>query len=164
MHERRALCERGLRVGDGRQLLVLDLDELRRVLGGGAAGCDDDGDAVADVACLIGRERKMRRRIRVLGRKPRARQAAVPVLGEVVSRPGGDDLGVRERGPDVDAADPRVREGAPHDGEIDHARQPHVVDPLGLPAEERHVLLALDRRTDDVARRDLRRRAHPAAA
>ena len=162
--ERRAVGERRLRIGHGRQRLVLDLDELGGVLGRGAAGRDDDRDAVADVARLVRRERQVQRRLRVLGRQPRARQAAVPLLGEVVAGPGGDHVRVRKGRRDVDAADARVRVRAAHDGEVDHAGQAHVVDPLRLAADERQIFLALDRDADHVAGRELRLRAHPATA
>ena len=79
--ERRAVLERLLDVGDRRERLVLDLDELGRVLGERAGLGDDDGDTVALVARLVGREREVRRHLDVLGHRPGARQPALPVLG-----------------------------------------------------------------------------------
>ena len=118
--ERRALCERRLGVDDDRQRLVVDLDELRRVLGGAAARRRDHRDRVADVARLVDRERLVLRRIRVLGRNPRARQRALPLIGEVGARPRRDDARVREGRVDVHVLDSRVRVRAAHDAEKDH--------------------------------------------
>jgi hypothetical protein len=47
--------------GHGRLGVVLDLDELRRVLGDVAALCDDDGHRLSRVERLVGQERRMAR-------------------------------------------------------------------------------------------------------
>ena len=56
----------------------------------------------------------------------------MPLAGEVRPGPRGDDIGVRERRRDVHTRDARVCVRAPHDGEIDHPRDVHVVHPLRL--------------------------------
>jgi len=164
MDERRAVRKRSFDVGDRRQRLVVDLDELDCILGGFAAGRDDDGDCVAGIANLVGRERLVRRGIRVFGRQPRARQRCLPVLVEIFARPRGDHTGVRHRRPDIDTRDPRVRVRRTDDAEKHHPGQLHVVDPLRLPLEKLLVFLALDRRADNPAYDDFARPTHRATA
>ena len=102
VHERRAVGERGLDVDHRRQRLVVDLDELGRVLAPRRGSRDDDGDRVAGVARLVDR------------RAARASGAFVSSVGshaqgsepahssvELGAGPRGDDVGVRERGRDV---------------------------------------------------------------
>ena len=86
VHERRAVLERLLDVGDRRERLVVDLDELGRVLRERTALGDDDRDAVALVAGLVDRERVVRRHLDVLGHRPGAGEAALPVVREVGTR------------------------------------------------------------------------------
>jgi hypothetical protein len=162
--ERRALRERRLGVDDGRQRLVLDLDELRRVLGRAAARRRDHGDRVARVPRLVDRDRLVLGRVRLLGRDPRARQRSLPLVGEIRAGPRGDDAGVGERGRHVHLRDARVRVRAAHDAEEHHPGGAHVVDPLRLALKELLVLLAVDRRTDAVADLDLCRSGHRATA
>ena len=103
VEDRRAVGERLLRVDHGRELLVLDLDELRGVLRQRARLGEDDGDAVPLVAHLVGGERVVRRLLRVLGDEPDARERRGPVLDEVGAGERRDDaLGLAGRG-DVDA-------------------------------------------------------------
>ena len=164
MHERRTVRQRSLGIDDDGKRLVLDLDELHRILGGAAAQCCDHGNGIAGISRLVDCDRLVLRRVRVLGREPRARQRAVPLVGDVLARPGTDHLCMRERGRDVDLRDARVRVRAPHDPEIDHAGDVHVVHPLRLPLEKLAVLFSLDRHADRSADFDLRRSAHPATA
>ena len=89
--ERRPVLERLRHVAVRRERLVLDLDELGRVLRERAALRDDDGDPVPLIASLIGREREVRRHLDVLGHRPCARQPALPVLGEVGAAERRDD-------------------------------------------------------------------------
>ncbi len=81
--ERRAVGHRGLDVGDRRERLVVDLDQLRGVLRERAAPGDDDGHAVARVARDGRREREVRRVVDVVGHWPRHRQRRGPVLLEL---------------------------------------------------------------------------------
>ena len=81
--ERRAVGHRGLDVGDRRERLVVDLDQLRGVLRERAALGDDDGHAVARVARDGRREREVRRVVDVVGHWPRHRQRRGPVLLEL---------------------------------------------------------------------------------
>ena len=155
VHEGRTLLERELGIDDDRQRLVLDLHQLGRVARGLAALRDDDRDAVADIARLIDRQRPMVRLLRVLGRQPRTRERGLPLAGELLARERGDHTAVGERARDVNAADPRVRVRTSHDAHPDHAGDAHIVHVLGLPGEESHVLLAIDRRANDLAQMDL---------
>ena len=54
--QRRVALERLLRRGDGRQRVVVDLDQLERVLGGVRVGGDDGRDLLPLEADLVGRE------------------------------------------------------------------------------------------------------------
>ena len=98
MHERRAVLERLLDVGDRTERLVVDLDQLCRVLGERTTLRDDDGDAVALEARLVDGERVVRRHLDVLGDRPGAGKRALPVLREVGSAEGRDDAFGRPRG------------------------------------------------------------------
>ena len=66
MDDRRAGVERGLRVGDGRQFLVLDLDQLGGVFGQRARARDDGADGLALPAGALDRDRILRRRLDAL--------------------------------------------------------------------------------------------------
>ena len=92
----RALLDRLLHVDDGGQLLVLDDDRLERVGRGVAVAGDDDRDAVADVADLVGGERVVVGVDHVGRDRPGAGQRALDV-GEVGAAVGGDDAGHLER-------------------------------------------------------------------
>jgi hypothetical protein len=59
VHQRCVGVERLADVGDRLERLVLDLDELGRVLRDRARLGHDDGDAVADVPRLVEREREV---------------------------------------------------------------------------------------------------------
>ena len=83
VEDRRAVGERLLGVDHGRKLLVVDLDELGRVLRQSARLGDHDRDAVALVAHLVGGERAVHRLLGVLGDEPDARERGRPVVGEV---------------------------------------------------------------------------------
>ena len=149
--ERRIGVERLGDVGDRRERLVLDLDELGRVLRDRPRLGHDHGDAVADVPCLVEGEREVRRHPDLFGYRPGAGQRAGPVGGELGTAEGGDDtLNLAGRG-EVDLADPRVRVRAAHDREPDLAGQVDVVDELAVAGDELPVLLARDRGADDAA-------------
>ena len=70
--------------------LVVDLDELSRVLRLRTRLGEDDRDAVALVAGRLG-ERIVRRVLHVLGHRPGARHRRLPVVLEVGGREDGDD-------------------------------------------------------------------------
>ena len=64
VQDRRAGRERRLRVEHGRQPLVLDVDQLGRVLGDGARARHDGRDGLADEAHAVEREHVARARLR----------------------------------------------------------------------------------------------------
>ena len=87
-----------------------------------------------------------------------------PVLGEVRTRPGGDDVCVGECRRHVDLRDARVGIRATDHREIDHVGGAHVVDPLGLAQEELAVFLPLDPGADCTSDLDLDGRGHCATS
>jgi hypothetical protein len=151
VHERRALVERTLCIDDDRQWLVVDPHELRGVARRLPAVRDDDGNAVADVACFVDREWAVIRLVRLLRRQPRAGERGLPFVGEVGAGERGDHVAVRERARDIDALDARVRIRTAHDRHPHHAGQAHVVDVLREPGQQRGVLFSFGRRSDDAA-------------
>ena len=162
--EWRTVRERGLRIDDRRQRVVLDLDQLCRILRGAAARRCDHRDRVAGVPSLVDRHGLVFGSVRVLGRDPRAREGALPLVGEIRAGPRGDDAGVRERRRDVHLGDARVCVRAAHDAEIDHPVDTHVVHPLRLSLEELLVLFPLDRGADSRADLNFDRSSHRATA
>jgi hypothetical protein len=148
VNERRAVGKRFGDVGHGRQRLVLDLDELGRVLRQRAAVGDDDRDRVAGVARLVARQRPMVRDLDLCRHRPGTGQSSRDVAGDILARVGGDDSlgGDRLRG--VDAHDPGMREGAADERHPDHPRDGQVVDVAPLAGEELRVLLSRQRGAD----------------
>ena len=164
MHDRRAVLQCRPGIDDRRKRLVLDHDQLRRVLRGAAARRRDHGNGVTGIARLVDRNRLVLRRIRILGRKPRAGQRALPLLGDLRTGPGADDVCMRERGRHVHLHDARVRIRAAHNAEVHHPGDAHVVHPLRLSLKQLLVLFTLDRDADRPADLDLHRRGHRATA
>ena len=146
--ERSVVRECLLDVTDRAEGLVVDLDELRRILGQRAALGDDDGDAVTLIARLVSGERVVRRHLDVLRHRPGAGHAADPVAGEVRTGERGDDTLRSPGGVEVDAVDPRVGIRAADDRHVDRPRQCQVVDEGATSAQQGGVLLALDGRPD----------------
>ena len=134
----RVLGERLLRARDRRERLVVDLDQLERVLRDVRRLGDHGRDLLALEAHLVRGEHSLR----VAGERRHP--------GEVVRRErlAGDhrhDAGQLRRPRDVDRADARVRERAAQELHVEHPRQDDVVDVRPLAANEAGVLLALDR-------------------
>ncbi len=111
---------------DGRQRLVVDEDQLGRVLGDVAALGDDDGDRLADVAHLVLGQRHLRARVedQVLdGRRRDQQRAGLPVVAQVGGSVDGHHAG-HVRAP-CDVSMPRdagVGVVAAHEGGVQHAR------------------------------------------
>ena len=159
MREGRAVCERLRDVDDGVQRLVVDLDELCRVLRLRARLGDHDGDAVALVARRVG-QRIVRRVLHVLGDRPGARHRRLPVVLQVGGGERRDDAVGLPRRVEIDALHAGVCVRAADDDHADRARRGHVVDVRAVAGEERRVLAALDGRADVAGL--LRRGAHDA--
>ncbi len=114
-----------------RQRLEIELDQLRRVLGGVAAVCDDDRDRLADVADLVmGQQRLLRIDEFVLHqRRPFARQRHLRVRHRRQHarelRPGQhkDNAGRGGGARHVDRLDARMRLRAADEHRMQHVRQ-----------------------------------------
>ncbi len=150
VHERGAVLGPLLEVEDGGELFVLDGDDLGRVVGLAARLGDDHRHPVTLEPRLVLRERPVIRGLDVLGDRPDHRQGAGPLARQVGAAPGPDHARHLQRLRDVDLLDARVRERAPDDGEVEHAGDRQVVDEAALPRQERRVLLAQDRLSDEL--------------
>ena len=154
---RRVVFQRIFELEDGIERVVLDVDELERVLHVGARFCNDDGDAVAGEACLVRRERPLGRHACVfVGRRRKASRLdrpctwkrGSPVLLQVRAAECSDHAFVFTRTREIDAADACVCVRAPDDADPHHSRQNDVVDELRLAGQQLGVLLAQDAAAD----------------
>ena len=134
--QRRVGVERLARVDDRRQRLVLDVDQLERVVRRVLVGRDHERDLLALEADLVAREHGLR----VVGDRRHPRE---PERLEVLRGDDGGDVRVRERLRGVDRDDARVRVRAAQHRPVDHPGQPDVVEVGALAADEARVLLAL---------------------
>ena len=124
--------------------LEVDLDEIARVLGHVAAGCDDRGQRLSDEPRLVPRQR--------------AEHVLVGVRAEVRERaeelerllPGDDRDDARQfpRLARVDRRDSRVGHGTAQDRRVKHASEHHVVHVL-TPTEQQPTVLDLRDRLAD---------------
>ncbi len=160
--------DRGLGIDHRRQLLVVDLDQLERVLGDIAALGGDDRDRLADVAHAVERHAALLdRRIGETGQGPGD-------LGDVGA--GHDQGHARQRlcPADIDRLDARVRVRAAQCCRVQHVRQHDVVDVAALAGQEARVLDPLHALADPAevaarllalpARRDAGAGGHSAAS
>jgi hypothetical protein len=139
-----------LRIRHGVERVVVDLDQLERVLRDVGRLGDHAGDLLALVAHLVGDEHGLRV----------ARQRRHPgevVLGHQLAGDDGDDTRQRSGGRGVDRRDSSVGVGASQDLHVEHPGQRDVVEVLALAPDEARVLLALDGVADPA---DLVRRRH----
>ena len=151
--QRGAGRERGRRGGDDGQGVVLDLDEIARVLGERARLGHHGRDHLADVANLRDGQR-VAHAVADGGARHGARHAGRPGLldvGDVGGRHHRQHAGQRQRGGDVDAPHAGVGVGAPHHGGVRHARHLEVVDEGAAPGQQARVLPPRDRRADVAA-------------
>ena len=159
VHERGVLGG-ALGVDDGGQRLVVDLDQLGRVLGEVARLGHDERDRVADeadVALGEGPEGRAGHGRRVTLEHGRLHRADVRV--EVRGGEHRPDAGHGPRRVDVEAGDPGVREVAAHERGVQHPRHDHVVDVGALPGQQPWVLAPADGLPHEPTGR---RRAHGA--
>ena len=125
VHARRARAERLGRLEDGRQLLVLHVDQCDRLLGDGRRFGGDGSDLVADAPDLPRLERGL-----IAGE-------AEPVLLDVGGGQHGEHAGQRGRASRVDADETRVRMGRSQNLAVGEPRQDEVVQVTRPP---RHLL------------------------
>ena len=121
------------RVHDDRQRLVVDVDQLARVLGDVRVVGDDAGHLLALEAHLVGREH----RLGVIGE--RGHPGEVPGRHHLAGQHQAD-AGQRPRPAGVDRLDARVRQRAAQDLHVQHAREHHVVGVVALAPDEAVVL------------------------
>ena len=143
-----AVAQRLFRIEHRRQRLEIELDQLRRVLGGIAAVRHDDRNRLADVADLVmGQQRLLRIDELVLHqRRPFARQRQLRVrhrrqLADKL-RPGQhkENAGRRSGARHVDRLDARMRVRAPHEHRMQHVRQFEIGNVLAAAGQEPPVL------------------------
>ena len=143
-------------MADRRQVLVVDDDQLGRVLRRLLRLGDHHGDRIADMAHLADREHRMRRlrhrRAVLVVDLPAARQAA-DIVGRHV-RAGEHRHHARRlrRRRGVDAVDPRMRPVRAADERMELAGPVDVVGVVAASAEEAHVLLAADGGSNSLER------------
>ncbi len=144
-----AALERGLRVGDDGQRVVLDQDVLGGVDHRVAVVADHDGDRIADVLDdLLGQRPVLRHGDVDAGRDPGHREPRLEleVAGDQHREHAGPGLG----GLGVDRDDPGVGLGRAHERRVQQARQDDVVDVGGAAGDQARVLLALHRAADEA--------------
>ena len=134
--QRRVGVERLAGVDDRRQRLVLDVDQLQRVVGRVLVGRDHERDLLALEADLVAGEHGLG----VVGDRRHPGQAE---RLEVLGGDHGGDVGMGQRGRGVDRDDARVGVRAAQHGAVHHPRQLDVVEVGALAADEARVLLAL---------------------
>ena len=153
VEQRRAGLERSLRIDDWRQLLVLDLDGIQRVLGQISALGDDRGHRLADVADAIGRQR-----IRHLGAKGAVRHQHRQLCGI------GSEIGEADRVEHarlgagrgyVDSNDACVCVRAAEESGMCHARQPDIGHVEAIAAQQPRILASAHALADVATRRNI---------
>ncbi len=126
---------------DGRQLVVVDVDQLGGVAGLGRAAGDDDGHDLAGEGDPVGRHRRVGGGLLVGRDGPRV-DADAELVTEVLAGQHGDDVGRGLGRLDVHRGDGRVGERAAHHGQVQHPREGDVVGPAGATRDQALVLLA----------------------
>ena len=129
MDHRRRRIERGFRVGDGGQRLVVDLDQCAGIFRFGARTRHHGADGLALPAGAIGGDGVLRRRFDAfeMGEHADPRRDH---LGELHAGNDGDDARRFLCFRCLDVCDARMRVRRTHEGDVHHARQHHVADIL----------------------------------
>ena len=123
--------------------LVVDLDQLQRVLGEIAVGRDHHGDRLADIAHPLHRDRP------ALDIRLDACEQRRPERRHLGRRDDGRDAARSPRGRHIDRADDRMRmRRAQHRGMQGAGRHADIVDKTAAPGEQACVFDALDRLAD----------------
>ena len=142
----RRAADRFRRQRHGGQGLVVDLDQLRRVLGLRERLRDDESDRITDVARTtlhepVMRWRPHRRAVRTLALERHLHRAE---RGDVRAREDSEDTGCFQRGARVDGPNARVRVHRADDDRVRLAGEIDVVVKAALAPNEPGVLEALD--------------------
>ena len=148
MKNRHARIARTARVGDDRQRLPVDLDQLERVLCEIAARGDNEDDRLADVTDDPGGERRLQARGRAdpgALSKPHRNARDRP---EIFRGDHREDAGECARRVRAHARDPRMRMRRAQDRRVQQARHAHVGGVLAAPRQEAEILLAPHRGAD----------------
>src|SRR3954451_3893386 len=140
MHESATLLL-GARVHDGIEDLVIDRDRRGEVFRLGTGWGDAGGDGLADIAHLVGRQRRPGRRLgaRRLGHDPDRLHP-----GEI----GGGEHAAADVGRHRDPPDPGMRMSATQEHDVLRAGKPNVGDEFAAAAQMAVVLPAQQRRAD----------------
>ena len=130
-------------VVNGRQFLEIEHDRRREVFRFRPGRSDAHRRQFADVAKLVGGERRLLRDLE-------SAQA-----GHRPDRLHADEIRRGERGAALvggngNAAKPPMRDGAAHESDVLHSRQPNVGDELAATAHEAVVFLSGDRSSDSL--------------
>ncbi len=133
----RAVLERRLRRRHDRQRLVVDVDQLERVVRDVRVLRDHARDLLALHAHLVGREHGLR----VAGERRHPREL---VLGEHIAGDDHDDARQLHRAGRVDRVDLGMRVRTAQDRHVQHPGQLDVLDVVAPADDEARVLLALD--------------------
>jgi hypothetical protein len=118
----RALLHRLFHVGDGREILVANLDALGTVLGGGAAGRQDDSYGFADMSHLVDRQHRIGGDLLVRHEPDAGTHRPLDVVGQVLTGKHGHHAIGFFRAGGVDPANAGMCLGAPDDMHVQHAR------------------------------------------
>ena len=136
---------RGERIGDDRQRRVVDLHRFGAVDGRRARLGEHGGHFLVLEQHLADRQHHL------LVEAVEGRQPAEAGGLEVLAGNHGLHAGHLHRLGDVDALDLGVRVGAPHEREVEHARERQIVDVVALALDEARIFLALHRHADRVS-------------
>ena len=143
--QRCRVVERPLDIDDGRKRLVVDRDPLRRVLGECPALGHHDSHRLAQMPHLVSCQRYLGALVEDRafdGRRGNQQRAPLVVVAEIVR---GDDrhhaLHLACCG-DVDATQPCVGMGTPHERHVEHLRELYVIDEQCLSGEQPRILVA----------------------
>ena len=150
--QRRAVAEGVGGVGDHRQFSVIDLDQRGGVARLRLCFGDHHGNALADEADPVVRQRPARRTVALrpahVLRHHAGHQRTHAVSDIVLAGQHGDDTRSRRRGARVDTTDVGMRHRREDENRVGHARQHDVVDILAATGEEFGVFLAMNRLPD----------------
>ena len=148
MDDGHAVAQRRFRIEHRRQRLEIELDQLRRVLGGIAVLRHDDRDRLADMADLVvGQQRLLRIDELVLHqRRPLARQRHLRIrhrrqhARELRSGQHKGNAGRCGCARHIDRLDARMRLRAAHEHRMQHVRQIEIGNVLAATGQEPPVL------------------------